>query len=323
VVVRAPRIVRFGGGLVTLAVVVGCGSGSGPKTTPPHASAARPVHRTLPTPRPRSPDYPVVLTAAARPPARRWVAVVRVGGRAAAWLATRGAVTLARFDQRLLRLALHAGTLDPGGSGWRYGPAIGPRGRRWLVAAFNGGFRLSTGAGGFVASGRAVVPLRAGVASIVTYSDGVTAVGAWDRQVPARGARVVSVRQNLDLLVDGGRPTPSALSCGSACWGATLGGGTFVARSGLGIDRRGRLVWAAGEALSPAALAQALAGAGTVRAAELDINPEWVAGYLYRHGRHGQIRGVLPVVPGQAGIPGQFLAPYSRDFFTILTRSPR
>jgi hypothetical protein len=29
----------------------------------------------------------------------------------------------------------------------------------------------------------------------------------------------------------------------------------------------------------------------------------------------------IPVVPGQTGIPGQFLAPYFRDFFTVLTRS--
>jgi hypothetical protein len=57
--------------------------------------------------------------------------------------------------------------------------------------------------------------------------------------------------------------------------------------------------------------------ARVVRAAELDINPEWVAGYLYGH-RHG--RGPLapvPVVSGQAGIPGTFLTPWSRDFFTF------
>ena len=28
----------------------------------------------------------------------------------------------------------------------------------------------------------------------------------------------------------------------------------------------------------------------------------------------------VPVVPGQSGIPGQLLAPYSRDFFTIVAR---
>jgi hypothetical protein len=47
----------------------------------------------------------------------------------------------------------------------------------------------------------------------------------------------------------------------------------------------------------------------------LDINPEWVAGYLYVH-RRGPI--AVPVVPGQVGIPGRLLAPYGRDFFTVL-----
>jgi hypothetical protein len=53
-----------------------------------------------------------------------------------------------------------------------------------------------------------------------------------------------------------------------------------------------------------------------VRAVELDINPEWIAGYLYVHHRAGPT--AVPVVPGQLGIPGRFLAPYGRDFFTIL-----
>jgi hypothetical protein len=48
-----------------------------------------------------------------------------------------------------------------------------------------------------------------------------------------------------------------------------------------------------------------------------DINPEWVAGYLYGH-RGGAGPAPVPVVPGQNGIPGQYLAPWSRDFFTIV-----
>jgi hypothetical protein len=58
---------------------------------------------------------------------------------------------------------------------------------------------------------------------------------------------------------------------------------TVVARSALGITQSGELVWAAGEQLSPAGLAEALIAAGAVRAIELDINPAWVAGYLYVH----------------------------------------
>jgi len=77
-------------------------------------------------------------------------------------------------------------------------------------------------------------------------------------------------------------------------------------------------VWAAGESLSPAGIAQALIGAGVQRAVELDINPAWVAGYLYVHGGRGP--SAVPVVPGQNGVAGGFLEPDTRDFITILAR---
>jgi hypothetical protein len=127
---------------------------------------------------------------------------------------------------------------------------------------------------------------------------------------------LASVLQNLHLLVDRGVAAPTVENCILRCWGKTLGGGSEVARSALGITDNGQLVWAAGEHLSPAMIAQALIDAGVLRAVELDINPEWIAGYLYIH--HGGGPTAAPVVPGQLGIPGRLLAPYSRDFFTIL-----
>jgi hypothetical protein len=57
---------------------------------------------------------------------------------------------------------------------------------------------------------------------------------------------------------------------------------------------------------------------GAVRAVELDINPEWVAGYVYSHSGGGPVPA--PVVPGQFGVAGRFLTPYSRDFFTVIAR---
>ncbi|HSO98382.1 MAG TPA: hypothetical protein VLP43_05475 [Solirubrobacteraceae bacterium] len=189
--------------------------------------------------------------------------------------------------------------------------------RGHLVAAFNGAFKFGTGAGGFVAYGRVGVPLRAGLGSIVTYASGRTDIGSWRAEVPA-AENVASVRQNLTLLVDHGTPAPS-VGCRS-CWGATLGGVENPARSALGITARGRLVWAGGEHLTVAQLAGALVGANVVRAVELDINPQWVAGYLYgRHGGAGPLAPV-PVVPGQVGVPGFFLKPYGRDFFTVVAR---
>jgi hypothetical protein len=91
-----------------------------------------------------------------------------------------------------------------------------------------------------------------------------------------------------------------------------------VARSALGIDAAGRLVWAAGESLSPGELARALTAVGVQRAVELDINPFWVAGYLYLHRAGGP--SAVPVVPGQHGIAGELLEGDSRDFFAVLAR---
>ena len=162
------------------------------------------------------------------------------------------------------------------------------------------------------------MPLQDGVGSVVTYADGTTDIGSWHQEVPAPGHTVVSVRQNLSLLIDHGQAASNA-DCAS-CWGATLGGVSDPARSALGITADGHLVWAAGENLTVSQLASALLAAHAVRAVELDINPEWVAGYLYGHrGGHGPLAPV-PLVPGQNGIPGQYLAPWSRDFFTIVAR---
>ncbi len=126
------------------------------------------------------------------------------------------------------------------------------------------------------------------------------------------------MRQNLQLLVGGGRPASTAYHCIQHCWGATVNNALDVARSSLGITADGSLIYAAGKHLSVQALATAQIAAGAQRAMELDINPAWVGGYLYRH-RAGRVSSTI-LVPGQWGIPGRFLTPYGRDFFAVLAR---
>lgn len=306
-------------------------SGAGSKTTRSAGSARRPSGaRTTTTPatgtvqtvvhkasRPAPPPYPRVLGVALSTHPTDFAPVISWKGQPVAWLSRSPAgVAMLSFKQPELRLRLHSGTSDAGTIGWRYGPVISGRERRRLVAAFNGGFRLAVGAGGFQSFGRTAVPLRAGLGSVVTYTDGTTDIGSWRGEVPAPGRSVASVRQNLPLLIDHGSAA-STVSC-LTCWGATLGGVIDPARSALGITADGRLVWAGAEHATVSEIADALLGAGVVRAVELDINPEWVAAYLYGHrGGSGPLAAV-PVVPGQHGIPGQYLAPWSRDFFTIV-----
>jgi hypothetical protein len=230
-------------------------------------------------------------------------------------------ITLLRFDQQLVTLALHAGGAEPGGSGWRYGDMIGGGERRIVVAAFNSAFRESYGAGGFQQDGRVGWPLRRGAASVVIYRDGTADVGAWHKGVPSPRRAVAAVRQNLGLLIDAGRVPSSVDTCIKVCWGDPLHERPIVARSGLGITANGELVWAAGHNLSVRALADALAAEGVARAMELDINPAWVAAYAYAHPEHNIAPAAISLVPGQTGIPGQFLQPYSRDFFTVDART--
>ena len=309
--------------LAVLVAVLAGGCGSESSAAPGLIDAARPSSRQpsgsgarrakVASAKPVS-SAPLVSAPGALGPS--WRPVATVAGQPAAWIAQRAGTTLMRFDQRAVHLALHAGTAEPSGSGWVDAGQIGRREIHRVLAAFNGGFKLSYGSVGFMANGRVGVPLASGLGSIVTYSDHSTQIGAWHAGVPARASKIVSVLQNLGLLVDHGVPARTVEGCATACWGSTLGGGTDVPRSALGITGEGQLVWAAGTSLSPAALARALVSAGVQRAVELDINPQWVAGYLYVHRPGGP--AAVPVVPGQHGIAGELLAPYSRDFFTIL-----
>lgn len=231
---------------------------------------------------------------------------------------TPGGLALLRVDQSLGELHLHSGTVDAGSVGWRWGSEIATEERALIVAAFNGGFKLDTGAGGYFSYGRSGYPIHRGLGSVVTYAGGQTDIGSWGQEVPAPGKIVLAVRQNLSLLIDHGSAAGN-LDC-LICWGATLGGVSAPARSALGITADHKLVWAGAASVTVADLATALLHAGVVRAVELDINPEWVAGYLYKHGLPAV--GLIPeqVVPGQHGIPGFFLQPYSRDFFTVVVR---
>jgi hypothetical protein len=306
--------------VATMAILTGCG-GSSPKAPstagitpgrkPTSTSRPRPIHHRRPAP-------PGVVTASLGNAPAGFAPLVRWRGQTAAWLArTSDAVAVVRFDQRLVRLHLHSGTLDAG-RGFPFGAAVDSRETGRIVAGFNGGFRLNVGVGGFSAGGHVAVALRDGLGSIVTYADGRTDIGSWRGEVPAAGQAIASVRQNLALLIDHGVIAPNT-GC-LRCWGATLGGVVAPARSGLGITADGRLLWAGAEHATVAALAQALRTAGAVRAVELDINPEWVAGYVYaHHGRHGPLTPE-PLVPGQHGVPGFFLTPYSRDFLVVVAR---
>ena len=253
-----------------------------------------------------------------------------------------GPITVVRFDPAHTRLVLHAGSAEPVPSGdWRRGPMIRPGERAHLVAAFNGGFKMQDAHGGWRSEGRTIVPLVRNAASVVIYADGGVDVGAWGREVPAPGRRVVSVRQNLQLLINRGRARrihPPDQAVLDKWWGHAFLDAPLISRSALGVTADGALVWAAGTNITIAGLAHALLGAGVVRAMELDINAPLVRGFLFRgvavlHTRTHGAQSALPLMIGQRQLrhdPGlanpaiaphcTYLLPCSRDFFTVLAR---
>ena len=226
-------------------------------------------------------------------------------------------ITVARFTGGV-RFVLHCGTQDPGRAACRglaAGPKITRSERPRVVAAFNGGFKLSVGDGGYQQVGRVISPLRPGLASLVIYKSGSVAIGAWRHGVPASGQQVVSVRQNLKLLVDHGRVTRTARDWW--LWGATLSGGEFIARSAVGVTAHGELIFAGSMYASPGDLGRALVRAGAVAGMELDINPEWVQ-LDYAHAPGGRLRRA---VTGQVRPANQYLTGWTRDFFVVLALS--
>jgi hypothetical protein len=223
-------------------------------------------------------------------------------------------VTVATFGGPV-QYVLHNGSADPGPAAAGLvlaGPAVAGADRQRLLAAFNGGFNLGVGAGGYEQEGHVISALGSGFASLVIDRSGRARIGVWGSGVPAPGEVVYSVRQNLQPLVAGGQPTPAAADWG--LWGATLGGGEYVARSALGQNASGDLIYAASMSTTPADLADALAHSGALIAMELDINPEWVQLDTART-PGGPITAA---VPGQARPADQYLVGWTRDFIAVL-----
>ena len=226
---------------------------------------------------------------------------------------------IAWIDSAATRLVLYAGTSEPYGT-WPQQGAVAESQLPSLLAAFNSGFKIYSYDTGWYDQGRTAVPLRAGAASLVIFTNGTATVADWGRDV-GPGATVAAVRQNLTLLVDHGVAAPTVGA--PSQWGAVLGGGTYTWRSGVGVTAAGDLVYAGGADLDPAGLARLLIAAGAIRAMELDINPEWVSFATFTHagGIAGTgIIGAANLLAGMYLAPGHYLQPYSRDFFAVFAR---
>jgi hypothetical protein len=228
---------------------------------------------------------------------------------------------LVRFDQHALRTVLVPGTKEPGGTGWSWGSQIPRAQRPRAVAAFNAGFKFGGTRGGLYAEGRhAVRPLQDGVASLVIHTDGTADVAQWGRDATLT-KNVASVRQNLALIVDHGQAVPGLTSDRGLRWGTKKSQFQYTWRSAVGVDARGRLVYAAGSQMTLTQLATAMVDAGAVRAMQLDIHDGVVTFNWYRPDPHSAL-GVAAskLTPSMQRSPTRYLTPDQRDFVTVEAR---
>jgi hypothetical protein len=294
-VVGAIAVGALAVGAIAVGAIAGCASqppGSAAYSAEPAARAVPAATSPTPKPKPKPKPIPkhVVIDSVRAPDGTL--------------------VTIAVFKGPV-RYVLHDGSQDP------YAPPgelretyyIGAHERTELLAAFNGGFKMNAGAGGYRQEGHTLYPLQPGLASLVLAKDGTARMVVWpERGIPG----AYSVRQNLRPLVLGGRPAGAAYEWG--LWGATLGGGEYVARSAVGEDASGELIYAGSMSTTPYDLAYALSRAGARIGMELDINPEWVQLDAARR-PGGPLRAE---VPGQNRPADQFVLGWGRDFFTVL-----
>ncbi len=230
---------------------------------------------------------------------------------------------VAWMDTKLLSTSLYGGSMVPTpGPPWPQAPLTGVA-LDTLTAAFNSGFRMPDSGGGFYLNGvtSAGYPLVPGAASLVITKDGSVTVGAWGTDV-SMSPNVVAVRQNLALIVNNGLPVPGLNANDNHQWGYTLGGGTRVWRSGVGITADGALVYVGGSGLTIVDVANLLARAGAVRAMELDINTDWVnfSSFAPAAGLPASAVNGTDLTYDEATSPGRYFGSLARDFFTMSVR---
>ena len=225
---------------------------------------------------------------------------------------------IALLNQNLLRFVLRPGVEDPGPGDWKAAPDIAVGTREGLLATFNNGFKIAQSDGGFYLNGATTGRLTDGTASVVYYRDGRVAIGVWGETVRMT-AEVVGVRQNLHLIVTHGHIPGSVDSNVETSWGATLGGGYYVWRSGIGVTATGQIVFAYGPALNVRELAELLKRAGAVTAMQLDINPDWTS-FMYYVPSHPADPTPVALLPDQVQPARRYYSVSGRDFTAVYSR---
>jgi hypothetical protein len=226
---------------------------------------------------------------------------------------------VAWFDHTRTEIAYYPGRYEPPNAAVR-GPMMVPYDQRWrLRATFNGGFTHEDGENGSADNGRTNEPLKDGNATLIGYRDGRVDIVKWSGG-PNAGPDVAWARQSLAPIVWKGHLNPELdEDPNSPQWGFTLGGVTRVWRTGVGIDRRGNLIYVAADDQTVITIAKILQHVGAVRAMEFDINADWHTLITYTHD-HGLVPKLVEPQPNQSA--DRYLEPDDRDFFAVYRPLP-
>jgi hypothetical protein len=231
-------------------------------------------------------------------------------------------VGTAWMDQSLTSTRMIAGTREPAVGPGPDNAQVPAALRSTLVAAFNSGWKMKDIAGGYYAHGTEVVGLRDGAASLVIDTSGKVTVGQWGRDV-SMSPQVAAVRQNLHLIIDGGRPVAGLADNSTGAWGSAKNQFQYTWRSGVGTGRAGNLIYVGGDKLTLAGLARSMVATGVQRGMELDIHPGMVTFNVFHPAAGGAFglaaTKLLPAMPQPAT---RYLVPDQRDFFAVTLRNP-
>ena len=224
---------------------------------------------------------------------------------------------VAWFDRKRTSIAFYPGRYEPPNAAVR-GPMMVPHGQRWrLLATFNSGFTYAYNGNGSSINGRENEPFRRGLATLVGYRSGGLAIRLWN-DGPNASKRTAWARQSLPPIVWNGKVNPDLND--SKEWGETIGNSIRVWRTGVGLDRRGNLLFVVADSQTVESLARVMVHIGAVRAMEFDINSEWHTLITYRHSKHGLLPTMVEPQPNHTAY--RYLTPDDRDFFAVYRRLP-
>jgi len=138
-------------------------------------------------------------------------------------------------------------------------------------------------------------------------------------------AQMTAYWQTPPCLVEEDRIDDTLLTADDATgWGVSVGGGTVIRRSAIGLDHGGNtLLYAIGESVTAGTLARAMKAAGAENAAQLDVNQAYPHFVLYAAApAHEAPRIASALIPDLVYSRSEYVGkPEWRDFFYVTRKA--